>query len=120
VPCLPDEGGEEAVHAEQMGEPRARLDGERLLGAVVDVVGMLATLDGKHRCSGRSEDVVPGSRAGLPAGSESVDHVKVGEVGKTVPRRDRGVEGEICHLLGREYSMLVEDTAEVPVPIGEP
>jgi len=67
----------------------------------------------------RTEDVVHGSGPGLPAGSDAVDELKLGQDGESVPSCDGGVKCQVAELIGGEHLMLGQHVAQVAISVGE-
>jgi hypothetical protein len=63
---------------------------------------------------------VVGGRAGVAAGPEPVQHLKVGEGAEPVFGGVEMVEGELGELVAGEHPMLQQQPAQPPVAVGEP
>ena len=115
-----EQGGEEAVEADEVGEALAggEVVGEAAPPGEVGQVG--AVLGGDEGGAERPEDPVVWSGLAPGLGSEAVEDVEGVQLGEAHPGPAFAGEADVGHLCGGEHPVVVEETAEVTVPFGEP
>jgi hypothetical protein len=114
-----DQGGEEPVDPDRVGEPLAVGDREGLVAPPVELLAVDAAFGGEDECAERAEHVVEGRGAGRPPRAEAIENFQLGERAEAVFGAVEGVERDRGKLSGGEDLMLVDQSREVAVAVGE-
>ena len=114
-----EQGAEEPVETDEMCEALAG-------GEVVDEAAtpreigeVNPGLDRDEAGTERPEDPVERGRAPPCSGSEAVEDVEGVQLREAHPGSAFAAEADLGYLCGGEHPMVIEQTAEKPVPIGE-
>jgi hypothetical protein len=115
-----DEGTEEPVEPDKVDQALAGGEVVDEAAAPVEVGGVDAVLGGNEGGAERAEDPVEWDRAAAGAGSEPVEHVEGVQLSQAHAGSAASGEADVGYLCRGEYPVVVEETAEHPVPVGEP
>lgn len=120
--AVADEGGVEAVDADEVGEALGAAKGERALGPPPPggPVGVLSCLGGHDGRAHRSEDVVEAGRSPpRPMGLEAVEDLMAVEGNEAHAGAVLGVEEHLAQLLASEHAVAGQGPHDGPIPFGQ-
>ena len=114
-----EQGGEEAVEADEVGEALAGGEVVDEAAAPGEIGDVDAALCGDEGGTERTEDPVEWGRVPPRLGSEAVEDVEGVQLGEPHAGSALPGEADVGHLCGREHPMVIEQTAEQTVTFGE-
>ena len=119
-PSGAEQGTEESVEADEVGQALAGGQVVDEAAAPVEVGDVDAGFGGSKGGTEGAEDPVERGRIPSGAGSEAVEHVEGVQLAEAHAGSSFSGEADVGYLCGGEDAMVLEETAQVSVPFGEP